>query len=82
MAETKKRRTYSGVVTVCLHRVSFWYDIEGVRLTKTLKEVLTEEAEERAKHCINEGYHSGELNCLYRDEEIRGWWSIQGDEEE
>ena len=50
-------------------------------LTDELRERLDEEAEDRAKTCLNDGCHSGELNYLYvfdegPEEEIRGWWEI------
>jgi hypothetical protein len=80
----RKRRIFEGTVYTCQHRVSFWYDLNDLELTDELGELLTEEAEDRAHHCICEGYHSGELNCLYlngdgdQDEhEVRGWWSIE-----
>lgn len=80
MATKKKRRTFDGEVSVCAHRVSFWYDIGERELTDELRERLGEEAESRAKECIIEGCISGELNCLYddgsEDAEIRGWWDI------
>ena len=78
MANTKtpKRRIFDGTVEVCCHTVKFWYDIGRRKLTDELKERLTEEAESRAKDRINADYHSGDLNCLYNDAEISGWWGI------
>ena len=71
---------YEGVVSVCAHRVSYWYEWDGRRV-KPEVEVLEEAAEDRAKECLVEGYVSGELNCLVpwgcTDHEVRGWWSIQ-----
>jgi hypothetical protein len=78
------RTSFEGEVNVCAHRVVFRYwDFKARELTPEFEDALTEEAEERAKACIVEGYHSGELNCLYVDheqngdaEEITGWWEI------
>jgi hypothetical protein len=88
-----KRQTFEGEVEVCCHRVKFRYFIEGVaknaeELSDEAKADLEREAEERAKHCIVEGYHSGELCCLLyggdirkeeREQEIFGWWEITKD---
>lgn len=75
---------YEGTIEVCAHRVTFRYWDFELELTDELKHVLEQEAEDRAKHSINEGYHSGELNCLYGDHEhdgesseIGGWWEIK-----
>jgi hypothetical protein len=65
-----------GEVSVCAHRVSYRYEV-GVRdVDEVMKETLEEEAESRAKHCITDGCVEGELNCVYNDEEVRGWWEI------
>lgn len=71
--------TFAGVVHVCAHRVNFWYGIEDWNLNDEQQQQLTDEAEERAKHCITEGYVSGELCCYINDLEIefRGWWDIE-----
>ena len=78
------KKTFSGTVEVCAHRVSFWYDLEGHRLSSRLEIALTDAAEARAKECIIEGCVAGELNCYYvfnnkKDAEIRGWWEIKRD---
>lgn len=75
----KRKKTFTGTVAVCCHRVSFCYnDVIGDRLPKDLRDQLTEEAEERARFQITEGYCCGELNCLYKgDHEIRGTWEIK-----
>lgn len=80
----KRVTTFEGTVETCCHRVAFRYwDFRAV-LTDELQQRLTEDAEERAKQCIIEGCHSGDLNCLYitptgRELEIRGWWEIERD---
>ena len=79
MADRKVQ--FEGHVTTCVHRVLFRYWDFGAELTPELEERLTEAAEERAKECIIDGCHSGDLNYLYvdddgNDEEIRGWWEI------
>lgn len=96
MAKTakRKRNLFEGEVETCCHRVAFWYDLEKLVLAdeddnagpheKTLSELLTDEAEDRAKTCIIDGCHSGELNCYYvdakeKEHEIRGWWEINRD---
>lgn len=72
------RKVFDGVVDVCAHRVSFWYDTEGQEVTEELTLTLTEEAECRAQACIIQGCVSGDLNCLHNGEtEIRGWWQIE-----
>jgi hypothetical protein len=68
---------HSGTVNVCLHHVEYRYWGFETELSPELEELLEEAAEERAKFCINDGYHSGDLNCVYGDEEIRGWWEIK-----
>jgi hypothetical protein len=73
---------FEGTASVCAHTVDFRYWDFEAEVTPELEEELTEHAEQRAQECIIEGYHSGELNCLYvsddeEEEEIRGWWEIQ-----
>lgn len=75
---TATNNKFSGTVYVCQHRVTFEYwDFES-ELTPELEDRLTNEAEERSKAMITEGYASGELNDFHPDteEEIRGWWTI------
>jgi hypothetical protein len=71
---------HEGVITVCAHRVVFRYWDFNAPLTDELREQLEIDAEARASEMITQGYHSGELNCLWVDgqdeEEIRGWWQI------
>jgi hypothetical protein len=66
--------SFDGTVHVCAHEVSFWFKGDKP-ITDELKERLTEEAEERSKSQIIEGYVQGELN--YEDEECSytGWWT-------
>ncbi len=67
-------------VEVCCHRVELRYWDFDHELTPELEAILTKEGEERARVCIQEGYHSGQLCCLYYhdgvEEEIHGWWEI------
>ena len=76
-----KKNIFEGVVEVCCHNVRFWYDIDNPNMVdrkEEIEELLTEEAENRAKACIIDGYSSGELNCVVDGEiEIRGWWNIE-----
>lgn len=79
---TKRRKTVGGEIVCCCHRVSWWYDIEGVPYSDDMEARFEEEAEERARHCIADDCCSGELNCLWiddrgREHEVRGWWSIE-----
>lgn len=82
---TTDRYPVEGTVEVCCHVVDYRYETGDLEITADLKERLEAEAEERAKHCITEGCHSGELNCLYVndegeetiEEEVRGWWEIR-----
>lgn len=67
---------FEGIIEVCFHRISFWFDIPAGEVDDSIQEALEVEAESRAKSQIVEGYHSGELNCLYCNEEISGWWEI------
>ncbi len=85
-AKPPTEQTVDGVLhNVCQHYVTWWYHVPSNReITDDMRTHLEEEAEERAKHCIIEGYDSGELNCLYvfddgTDEELRGWWAIERD---
>jgi len=64
---------FQGTFEVCCHWVEFWYNLSGAEATDELKASLTDEAEDRAKHCIIEGYVTGELNY---NNDIRGWFSI------
>ena len=66
-------------VQVCCHNVVVRYWDIDQPLNDELKEVLIEEGERRSKECICDGCCSGELNCLYNDEEIRGWFKIEED---
>jgi len=69
--------SFEKIINVCCHSViiRFW-DIEQ-DLNDDLIKALEEEGESRARDCISRDYSGGELNCLYLDEEIRGWWEIQ-----
>jgi len=67
-----------GKISVCAHNVNYSYEVHDIAVTKELEEALREEAEERSNSMINEGYISGELNCVWKGEtEIRGWWQIE-----
>jgi len=92
MTTATKEFVCDGEIEVCAHRVAYWYEVPAELLVdgempegasereSSLAEVLEEEVESRAKTCIVEGYHSGELNCLWNGEiEIRGWWNIVRD---
>ncbi len=79
--------SHEGNIEVLLHRIAYRYWWDGKpELTDEVKEYLEEEAENRAKDCIMEGCHSGELNCYYhngddktgdfKEWELRGWWEI------
>lgn len=86
MTKQAKKGTYEGVIQVCLHDVSFSFDIGRCTLTRRLQELLEEEAEERAKACICEEVWSGDLCVNYlagngREVEMFGWWSIGTNDE-
>jgi hypothetical protein len=69
--------THQGAVQACCHIVKYWYKWDG-RRAKVSRSLLEEEAEQRAKDCIIEGYCEGELNCLTpNSQEVRGWWAIE-----
>lgn len=69
-SETKEQ--IEGEIEVLCHRVTWRYwDFEELVLDEEIRELLENEAEERAKYCITEGFHSGDLNCYYCDE-VRG----------
>ena len=68
----KTAESFEGTVEVCCHSVAFRYWDFDHELTDELEAALAEEAESRACDCIVEGDHSGELNCLYDEEEFRG----------
>ncbi len=77
-ATATEERSFETTVEVCAHRVAIRYWDFDAELTDELEEALTEEGERRAQELIIDGYHSGELNCVYRgEEEIRGWWEIE-----
>jgi len=70
---------HEGTVHVCAHNVSFWYR-GPAPITEELKERLNNEAEERARECINEECVQGELHYMTPDnKEIQysGWWKIE-----
>jgi hypothetical protein len=76
MSTTKDEVAYCGMVHVCCHPVTFWY--EGPQPISTPLEIyLTDEAERRAKECITQGYNQGELNYENNDVNYRGWWKIE-----
>lgn len=74
---------YTGTVEVCCHTVDFSYHgFDPCVLSEEDRERLTEAAEERAKQCIVEGCHQGELcHAVGLGEEtveFRGWFWIRG----
>lgn len=81
----KRRRIVEGVIEVCCHRVYYYYDVAGARLSDDDLRYLEEEAESRSKDMIVEGCNSGDLCCLTLspvkeiEREFYGWWKIQDD---
>jgi hypothetical protein len=79
MKEKKvKGRFHEDTFHVCAHRVSFFYRLPPrIRIPQETLDRMTEEAEERAKSQIIEGYVQGELN--YEDDKFQagGWWKIK-----
>jgi hypothetical protein len=79
MKEKKvKGRFHEGTCHVCANRVSFFYRLPPrIRIPQETLDRMTEEAEERAKSQIIEGYVQGELN--YEDDKFQagGWWKIK-----
>jgi len=80
-----KRNIIEGKAEVCCHCISWWYDLDNLKLTDEIQERLAEEAEERAQHDLIEGCPTGGLNCLYHGDdapggvEICGGWQIERD---
>jgi len=77
-ATKTKQRVHEGTVHVCAHTVSFFYRLPSrVRISGETKTCMTQEAEDRAKSQIIEGYVQGEL--FYVDDRIDagGWWKIE-----
>jgi len=69
--------TIEGVASICAHRITWNYEVEDLQVTPAMQKALENEAEERAKTMIIEGFTSGELNCVWNEHEIRGWWQIE-----
>jgi len=67
---------YTVQVNVCCHWVELRYWGFEEELTDEMEESLREQGEDHAKESIIEGYHGGELNSLWDDNEIGGWWNI------
>jgi hypothetical protein len=67
VATAKKTNSFETTIEVCCHRVAVRYWDFDHELTDDLIQTLTNEGEERAKTCIIEGCHSGELSCYYVD---------------
>lgn len=81
MTIDKDKRGIKGEIEVCAHRVSYSYWNAENEINDEVAAEMEEHAEDRAKECITQGYHSGELN-FYRaepEEEVRGWWEIRRD---
>lgn len=74
--KTEPEITFLGIVHVCCHPVSFWYE-GSEKITPELGQYLEDEAERRAKECITQGYSQGELNYENNDVNYRGWWKIE-----
>lgn len=76
----RERGKISGTIEICCHRVEWFYNIGTMPITGELIEDLVEEAEDRSKTCIAEGYCSGELCCSYvstrKEHEFFGGWKI------
>ena len=84
MTNTEKTtQSFETTIEVCCHRVAIRYWGFDHELTDELIELLTEEGERRAHVCIVDGFHSGELHCLFYngrvEMEISGWWEIKTD---
>ena len=77
------RQFFDTTVEICCHRVALHYWDFTHELTDELKEILIEEGEKRAKHCIIDGYREGTLYCYIEDNNgsktISGWWEIERD---
>jgi len=65
------------IVDVCCHEVELRYWGFKSEIDDELKTTLQEQGENRARECISNDIRAGELNSLYYDEEIRGWWEIR-----
>jgi hypothetical protein len=67
-----------GIINVCCHRVSYWFGGDH-EISATLKKEMIGHAEERAKTCIVNDCHEGELNFIdtQTEHEYTGWWRIE-----
>ena len=76
----RRARVVSGTVESCCHRIEFYYDVPGARISDSDLAEMQAEAESRADEMIPQGYRSGDLCCLIttsgREREFFGWWSI------
>lgn len=78
----RRELQYTATINTCCHWITLRYWDFKHELTPELEETLKEHGEERARECIAQDICSGELNCLYYDEdsdteeEIRGAWEI------
>lgn len=79
MIDSCEEENIEMTLTICCHRVVLRYWDFVHPITDELKNILEEHGRERVNECINDGCRSGELNCLYDEEEIRGWWEITDD---
>ena len=71
-------KTLDDTFSACGHRIAFYFDVEGCRISEENRKEFFEAAEERARAMIAEDYTSGEL-CWYdpqREREFTGWWNI------
>lgn len=73
MSITKSDELYCDTVNVRCHSVSFTYEVEDIELTDDFKEAMTNEAKKEAEELIATDWY-GELNCLWDNQEILGWW--------
>ena len=67
---------YEGAIRILCHNVTYWFRSESKADNYTI-ELLKEEAETRAKECINNEYYSGELNYETDNFSASGWWKIE-----
>jgi hypothetical protein len=71
-------RIFEGTVHVCAHTVPFYYRLPTrIHFPQETLDRLKEEAEDRAKSQIIEGYVEGELNYETEKFQAGGWWRIE-----
>ena len=82
--KNKIQNRCEGSLNVYTRNVSYWWKLDQIELTGDMENVLEEDAENRAKEMISEGYFRGELCCNYvfpdgSDCCFWGWWEIEPD---